>query len=79
MTGLCGHHRRPLAAHAASLAHTEPEKAILRSIFNLLVEAAGVEPASEIDVSQEYSCFVRFLLVSLPELRMDKMRRKLVR
>jgi hypothetical protein len=43
MTGLCGHYRRPLAAHAASLAHTEPEKAILRSIFNLLVEAAGVE------------------------------------
>jgi len=43
------------------------------------VEAAGVEPASEIDVSQEYSCFVRFLLVSLPTLRTDKMRRKLVR
>ena len=45
----------------------------------LLVEAAGVEPASEIVVSQESSCFVRFLLVSLPTLRTDKMRRQLVR
>ena len=44
-----------------------------------MVEAAGVEPASEIVVSQESSCFVRFLLVSSPELRTDKMRRKLVR
>ena len=44
-----------------------------------LVEAAGVEPASEIVVSQESSCFVRFLLVSLPTLRTDKMRRQLVR
>ena len=26
-----------------------------------MVEAAGVEPASEIAVSQECSCFVRFL------------------
>jgi hypothetical protein len=26
----------------------------------VLVEAAGVEPASEIAVSQESSCFVRF-------------------
>jgi len=44
-----------------------------------MVEAAGVEPASEIAVSQEYSCFARFLLDSPPELRTDKMRRKLVR
>ena len=44
-----------------------------------LVEAAGVEPASEIAVSQECSCFVRFLVVSLPALRADKMCRKLVR
>jgi hypothetical protein len=44
-----------------------------------MVEAAGVEPASEIAVSQECSCFVRFLLVSPPTLRADKMRRKLVR
>ena len=44
-----------------------------------LVEAAGVEPASEIAVSQESSCFVRFLLVSPPQLRTDKMRRELVR
>ena len=45
----------------------------------LVVEAAGVEPASEIAVSQESSCFVRFLLVSPPQLRTDKMRRELVR
>ena len=44
-----------------------------------MVEAAGVEPASEIAVSQESSCFVRFRLISLPALRTDKMRRKLVR
>ena len=37
-------------------------------ILNILqmVEAAGVEPASEIAVSQECSCFARFLLVSPP-------------
>ena len=51
----------------------------LLKINMLVVEAAGVEPASEIAVSQESSCFVRFLLDSLPELRTDKMRRKLVR
>ena len=44
-----------------------------------MVEAAGVEPASEIAVSQECSCFVRFLVVSLTALRADKMCRKLVR
>ena len=44
-----------------------------------MVEAAGVEPASEIAVSQESPCFVRFRLVSRPALRTDKMRRKLVR
>ena len=44
-----------------------------------LVEAAGVEPASEIAVSQESSCFVRFLLGSLHVLRTDKMHMKLVR
>ena len=44
-----------------------------------MVEAAGVEPASEIAVSQESSCFVQFLLDSPPQLRMDKMRRELVR
>ena len=38
----------------------------LLKISNLeLVEAAGVEPASEIAVSQESSCFVRFRLVHL--------------
>ena len=45
----------------------------------VLVEAAGVEPASEIAVSQESSCFVRFLLFSPHALRTDKMRMELVR
>ena len=44
-----------------------------------MVEAAGVEPASEIAVSQESSCFVRFLLGSPHALRTDKMHIKLVR
>ena len=44
-----------------------------------MVEAAGVEPASEIVVSQESSCFVRFLVFSSSALRTDKMRRRLVR
>ena len=44
-----------------------------------LVEAAGVEPASEIDVSQESPCSVRFRMFSLQALRTDKMRLKLVR
>jgi len=44
-----------------------------------LVEAAGVEPASEIAVSQESPCSVRFRMFSPPALRTDKMRRKLVR
>ncbi len=41
-----------------------------------MVEAAGVEPASEIAVSQESPCCVRFLLDSLPALRTDKMRQE---
>src|ERR1035437_9540290 len=49
------------------------------SLAFAVVEAAGVEPASEIAVSQESSCFVRFLLDSPPELRTDKIRRELVR
>ena len=44
-----------------------------------MVEAAGVEPASEIAVSQECSCFARFLLGSPSALRTDKMRKRLVR
>jgi len=44
-----------------------------------MVEAAGVEPASEIAVSQECSCFARFHLGSPLALRTDKMRQKLVR
>ncbi len=44
-----------------------------------LVEAAGVEPASEIDVSRENPCSVRFRMVSPQTLRTDKMRLKLVR
>ena len=44
-----------------------------------LVEAAGVEPASEIAVSQENPCSVRFRMFSPHALRTDKMRIKLVR
>jgi hypothetical protein len=44
-----------------------------------LVEAAGVEPASEIVVSQEIPCCVRFRMFSPHTLRTDKMRMKLVR
>ena len=40
-----------------------------------MVEAAGVEPASEIAVSQESPCFVRFDWIRLMALRTDKMRR----
>ena len=47
--------------------------------YLVVVEAAGVEPASEIAVSQECSCFARFHLVSSLALRTDKMRQKLVR
>jgi hypothetical protein len=43
-----------------------------------MVEAAGVEPASEIDDNRETPCSVRSV-VSLPALRADKKRRKLVR
>ena len=44
-----------------------------------MVEAAGVEPASEIAVSQESPCCVRFRMFSPHTLRTDKMRMKLVR
>ncbi len=43
-----------------------------------LVEAAGVEPASEIVVSRETPCVV-YSEISLPQLRTDKKPRKLVR
>jgi hypothetical protein len=48
-------------------------------ISMLLVEAAGVEPASEIVVSRENPCSVRFRMFSPHALRTDKMRIKLVR
>ncbi len=51
----------------------------LLKINMLVVEAAGVEPASEIAVSQESSCFVRFRMFLPHTLRTDKMRMKLVR
>jgi hypothetical protein len=52
----------------------------LLKISNLqLVEAAGVEPASEIAVSQESPCSVRFRMFSPHALRTDKMCVKLVR
>ncbi len=44
-----------------------------------MVEAAGVEPASEIAVSQECPCSVRFRMFSPAGLRTDKMADKLVR
>ena len=44
-----------------------------------MVEAAGVEPASEIAVSRENPCSVRFRMFSPHTLRTDKMRMKLVR
>jgi len=44
-----------------------------------MVEAAGVEPASEIAVSRENPCSVQFRMFSPQALRTDKMRRKLVR
>ena len=44
-----------------------------------MVEAAGVEPASEIAVSQECPCCVRFRMFSPAGLRTDKMADKLVR
>ena len=44
-----------------------------------MVEAAGVEPASEIAVSQESPCCVRFRMFLPHTLRTDKMRMKLVR
>ncbi len=37
-----------------------------------MVEAAGVEPASETTVSREHSCFSRIHLVSCPALRTGK-------
>ena len=51
----------------------------LLKISNLeLVEAAGVEPASEIVVSRETPCLV-YSVISLHPLRIDKKRMKLVR
>jgi len=44
-----------------------------------MVEAAGVEPASEIAVSQENPCSVQFRRFHSTALRTDKMRCKLVR
>ena len=49
------------------------------NINELMVEAAGVEPASEIVVSRENPCSVRFRMFSPHALRTDKMRIKLVR
>ena len=39
-----------------------------------MVEAAGVEPASEIQVGKETPCVVAFRLVSCDALRTDKIR-----
>ena len=40
----------------------------------LMVEAAGVEPASEIQVSKETPCVVAFRFISCDALRTDKIR-----
>ena len=45
----------------------------------VMVEAAGVEPASEIVVNKETPCSVAFRKVSRCALRTDKMRALLVR
>jgi len=45
----------------------------------MMVEAAGVEPASEIVVNKETPCSVAFRKVSRCALRTDKMRALLVR
>ena len=37
-----------------------------------MVEAAGVEPASEKTSNRELSCFFRFIFVSSPVLRTDE-------
>jgi hypothetical protein len=43
-----------------------------RKILKIMVEAAGVEPASENAVNREPSCFFLFVFVSSPELRTDE-------
>ena len=55
------------------------EDKLLNTSSLKLVEAAGVEPASEIAVSRENPCSVRFRMFSPQTLRTDKMRLKLVR
>ncbi len=59
-----------------NLSYTEEELFYkLMKINNLtMVEAAGVEPASEILVSKETPCVVAFRLVSCDALRTDKIR-----
>jgi len=43
--------------------------------MNCMVEAAGVEPASETEVNRELSCFVLFNLSHHLRLERTKMRR----
>jgi len=56
-----------------------PQDKLMETKEIYLVEAAGVEPASETVVSRENPCSVQFRMYSPPALRTDKMRRKLVR
>jgi hypothetical protein len=65
--------------HSSQPQHTLPGKFLLIRKGEGLVEAAGVEPASEIAVSRENPCSVRFRMFSPHTLRTDKMRVKLVR
>ena len=66
-------------AIAISFAYSTLLVCKILKLNNLCVEAAGVEPASEIAVSRENPCSVRFRMFSLRALRTDKMRRKLAR
>jgi hypothetical protein len=45
---------------------------VLKTNNLVMVEAAGVEPASEKTSNRELSCFFRFIFVSSSTLRTDK-------
>jgi hypothetical protein len=61
-----------MVVEAAHLIFTEIYCKLLKT-KEILVEAAGVEPASEILVSRETPCVV-YSEISLPALRTDKKR-----
>ena len=63
---------------AVEILSAAKDRAVIAALEKL-VEAAGVEPASEIAVSREDPCSVQFRMFSPQTLRTDKMRLKLVR